>query len=107
MFIYIYKYIHGFRSLKTAVCKLEDWYIVDQTILRYRIETNLFGLILFFLCMDLLQVVYIIWTLKPVNDSRPANKMAFLVSTAGFAFEGHLSNWTIYDLKKQFSKLAA
>ena len=31
--------------------------------------------------------------------------MAFLVPAAGFAFEGHLSNWTIYDLKEQFSKL--
>ena len=32
--------------------------------------------------------------------------MAFLVPAAGFAFEGHLSNGKIYDLKKQFSKLA-
>ena len=32
--------------------------------------------------------------------------MAFLVPAAGFAFEGHLSNWTIYDLKEQFSNLA-
>ena len=31
--------------------------------------------------------------------------MAFLVPAAGFAFEDHLSNWTIYDLKEQFSKL--
>ena len=31
--------------------------------------------------------------------------MAFLVPAAGFAFEDHLSNWTIYDLKQQFSKL--
>ena len=40
-------YIHGFRSLKNAVCKLRDWYVVDQTILRYRIEANWFGLVLF------------------------------------------------------------
>ena len=32
--------------------------------------------------------------------------MVFLVLAAGFAFGGHLSNWTIYDLKEQFSKLA-
>ena len=32
--------------------------------------------------------------------------MSFLVLTAGFSFGGHLSNWTIYDLKEQFSKLA-
>ena len=55
--------------------------------------------------MDLLQVVYIIWARKPVNDLRPANEMAFFVLAAGFVFEGHLSNWTIYDLKEQFSKL--
>ena len=32
--------------------------------------------------------------------------MAFLVFAAGFIFGGNLSIWTIYDLKKQFSKLA-
>ena len=32
--------------------------------------------------------------------------MAFLVLAAGFTFGGHLSIWTIYDLKQQFSKLA-
>ena len=32
--------------------------------------------------------------------------MTFLVLAAGFAFGDHLSNWTIYDLKKQFSKLS-
>ena len=32
--------------------------------------------------------------------------MAFLVPVAGFAFEGHLSNRTIYDLKEKSSKLA-
>ena len=32
--------------------------------------------------------------------------MAFLVLAAGFAVGGHLSNWTIYDFKQQFSKLA-
>ena len=32
--------------------------------------------------------------------------MALLVHAAGFTFGGHLSNWTIYDLKQQFSKLA-
>ena len=32
--------------------------------------------------------------------------MAFLVHVTGFTFEGHLSNWKIYDLKEQFSKLA-
>ena len=32
--------------------------------------------------------------------------MAFLVPVAGFAYEGDLSNWTISDLKEQFSKLA-
>ena len=31
--------------------------------------------------------------------------MAFLVPAAGFAFEGHLINSTIYDLTEQFSKL--
>ena len=56
--------------------------------------------------MDLSDVVYIIWTLKPVNDLRPANEMAFLVPAAGFAFEDHLSNWKIHDLKEQFSNLA-
>ena len=60
----------------------------------------------FFPCTDLSQVVYIIWTLKPVNDLRPAKEMAFLMPAAGFAFESHLSNWTIYDLIEQFSKLA-
>ena len=44
--------------------------------------------------------------LKLVNDLRPAKEMAFLVHAAGFALEGHLSNWTMYDLKEQFSKLA-
>ena len=52
------------------------------------------------------QVVYIIWTLKPVHDLRPAKEMAFLVPAPGFAFESHLVNWTIYDLTEQFSKLA-
>ena len=60
----------------------------------------------FFPSMDLWDVVYIIWTLKPGNDLRPAKEMAFLVSVAGFAFDGHLSNWTIYDLKEQFWKFA-
>ena len=32
--------------------------------------------------------------------------MAFLLSAAGFAFEGQLNNWEIYDLKEQFLKLA-
>ena len=32
--------------------------------------------------------------------------MDLLVPAAGFAFEGHLSNWTIYDLKELFSNLA-
>ena len=32
--------------------------------------------------------------------------MAFLVLAAGFTFGRHLSYWTIYDLKQQFSKLA-
>ena len=32
--------------------------------------------------------------------------MAFLALAAGFILAGHLSNWTIYDLKEQFSKLA-
>ena len=32
--------------------------------------------------------------------------MAFLVSAAGVAFEGHFSNWTIYELKLQFLTLA-
>ena len=41
----------------------------------------------FFHCMDLSVVV-------------------FWVFAAGFTFGGHLSNWTIYDLKQQFSKLA-
>ena len=40
-------YIHGFLSLKNAVCKLGDWYVVEQTVLRYRIEANRFGLVLF------------------------------------------------------------
>ena len=44
--------------------------------------------------------------MKSVNDLRLANEMAFLVPAAGYAFGGHLSNWTIYDLKQQFSKLA-
>ena len=57
---YIYIYIHGFRSLKNAVCKVGDWYVVEQTVLRYRVEANRFGLVIFFPCMDLSQVVYII-----------------------------------------------
>ena len=32
--------------------------------------------------------------------------MAFLVLAAGFTFGGHLSIWTIYELKQQFPKLA-
>ena len=32
--------------------------------------------------------------------------MAFLVLAAGFTFGGHLSIWTIYDSKRQLSKLA-
>ena len=32
--------------------------------------------------------------------------MAFLVPAACFAFEGHLSKWTIDDLEEQFSNLA-
>ena len=32
--------------------------------------------------------------------------MAFLVLAAAFIFSGHLSNWTIYDLKEQFSMVA-
>ena len=35
------------RSLKNAMCKLGDWYVVEQTVLRYRIEANRFGLVLF------------------------------------------------------------
>ena len=56
----------------------------------------------FFPCMDLLQVVYIIWTLKPVNDLRPANEIAFLLLAASFTFAGHLCYWTIDDLKEHF-----
>ena len=35
----MYVYIHGFRSIKNAVCKLGDWY-VDQklTLLRYALK---------------------------------------------------------------------
>ena len=44
--------------------------------------------------------------MKPVNDLRLVKEIAFLVPAAGFAFEGHLSNWTIYDLKEQSSNLA-
>ena len=33
MSVYIQVYIQGFRSLKYAVCKLGDWYVVDQTLL--------------------------------------------------------------------------
>ena len=51
-------------------------------------------------------VVYIIWTLKPTNDLRPAHEMAFLVLAAGFTFASHLSNRTTYDLKEQFSNLS-
>ena len=53
--------------------------------------------------MDHSDVVYIVQTLKPVNDLRKANEMAFLVLATGFTFAGHLINWTIYDLKEQFS----
>ena len=41
----MYINIHGFWSLKNAVCELRDWYGVEQTILSYRIEANQFGLI--------------------------------------------------------------
>ena len=50
--IYLYINIHGFRLLKNAVCKLRDWYVVDQTILRYLVQANRFGLVLFFPCME-------------------------------------------------------
>ena len=80
-FVYLSVYIHGFESLKNAVCKLGDWYVVEQTILRHH--------------MDLSQVVYIIWTLKPVNYLRPAKEMAFLVPAAGFATSvtGQFMTW--------------
>ena len=41
-----------------------------------------------------------------VNDLRQGNEIAFLALAAGFAVRGHLSNWTIYELEEQFSKLA-
>ena len=44
--------------------------------------------------------------MKPVNDSRPAKEMALLVHATCFTFEGHLGNWTIYNLTEQFSELA-
>ena len=56
----------------------------------------------FLSCMDLSEVVYIIRTLKPVNDLKTANQMIFLMLAAGFIFADHLSYWTIYDLKEQF-----
>ena len=52
----------------------------------------------FFPCMDLSDVVYIVWTLRPVNELRPVIEMAFLVLAAGITLAGHLSNWTIHDL---------
>ena len=57
---------------------------------------------LFFPLYGFLQVVYIIWTLKPVNDLTTANEMALLELAAGFTFVGHLDYWTICDLKEQF-----
>ena len=53
-------YIHGFRSLRNAVYKLGDWYVVDQTLLITRLETNRFSLVLFSPCIDLSQFVCII-----------------------------------------------
>ena len=107
LLIYIYVYIHGFRTLKNVVCKLGDWYVVDQTLAYlgpYRSKSDWSRSFSRF--MDLSDVVYIIWTLKPLNDLRPANEMAFLVLAAGCTFGGHLSIWTIYDLKQQSWKLA-
>ena len=101
-YIYIYIYIYRFRSLKNAVCKLGDRYVVDQTILRHRNWSKSIWCRSFFPCMSLSQDVCIIWTLKPVNDLMPAKEMAFLVLAAGFAFERHLSYRTTYDLKEQF-----
>ena len=49
-----------------------------------------------FPCVDLSEVVYIIWTLKTVNDLKPANEMAFSVLAASFTFGRHLNYWTIY-----------
>ena len=43
-----------------------------------------------FPCMDLSQVLYIIWTLRPVNDLIPGKKMAFLVLAAVSLLEGVL-----------------
>ena len=47
------------NRLKNAACKLGDWYVVDQTILKYLIQANRFGLVLFSL-VYISQVVYII-----------------------------------------------
>ena len=44
--------------------------------------------------------------MKPVNDLRQPNEMAFLVLATGFTLAGRLSYWTIYDLKKQFQNSA-
>ena len=71
-----------------------------------------FIVLLFFAFMDLCEVVYIIWTLKPVNDWTPAHEMAFskisrdlrLVSS----FEAILVRepFMFWIFKKQFSNLA-
>ena len=71
--------------------KLKDWYVVDQILLRL-------------LSSVLKQSDLVLFT--SFEHSRPANKMASLVLAADFTFGRHVSIWTSYDLKEQFSKLA-
>ena len=56
----------------------------------------------FFPCMDFSQVVYIIWTLKPVNDLRPANETAFLVFAAAFTLQETLVTGQFMTSKSSF-----
>ena len=67
------RYISTGSTLKSAVCKLRDWYVVDET--RGQIEGHCSCP--FFASIDHYKVVYIIWLLKPVNDWIQALERAF------------------------------
>ena len=108
-----------------AMCKLGNWYVVDQTLgPDWRKSLWSFSL---FACMDLSDVAHAIWILKPVNDLRPANEVAFLVLACELVslFEAILliwkfmtwntyaklithcsnaSNWFVYDKHQQRCK---
>ena len=102
--------VHEFRKLKYAVCKLGDWYVVDET--RGKIEGYCSRS--FFAFMDHYKVVYIIWTSKPVNYWIPtSSRNGFLKKKSefltDFSFWGRLrvtGPFMTWILKEQFSNLA-